>query len=139
MKYNPIIELEEFKTERGKSDPEVWSDYEVFEELRNRIPIQNLVSEIVEFQFTHPNNWHNHITLQDSIDSVVTDYVHMVTPNGISCDIEKKFLNDVRDEINKYAESVYENCIEDADKAETVSLIQDIIEREINKTNISKY
>jgi hypothetical protein len=130
-----IITAEEYKQARENTD-DYWSDWDVFEEERDRYPLRGLVLEAVEGEFTHPSGDHTVMTLSDSVSGLVSDYVSDSLPDAVPNDVTRKFEQKTQKTVNNYAEQVYVEVREREDEFDSVSELQKILEEEANSVAV---
>lgn len=130
-----VITMDRYNHAREQSD-DIWDDDEVFDEERDQYPLRELVLEVVEGQFTHPDPNHNSQTVQDSVDGLVFDYVSDALPDALSREIEESFRQDVYDEVSTRSMDLYEQVREESDEYDSISSLQNYLEQQAAQIGI---
>lgn len=140
-RHEPIIEVEEWEEAREESDDDVWSDYDVFFEARDRYDLKELALTAVEGQFTHPSGHHSPMTLQDVVVSISEEFVDDVVPDELPEEVHNKFGMKVRDNLADHAEELYnevkdraDEIVEDEEKS--IGDLQEYLEDEADNLGI---
>jgi len=102
-----LITVEEFENAREKSD-EIWSDYDVFEEERDRLEFRELIVRIVEGTVLHPQG-HNPYEVEVETISLIDDIFHQseFIPEALPSDVREKFRNELKGEALPYTGKLY--------------------------------
>ena len=104
---NQLITVEEFENAREQSD-EIWSDYEVFEEERDRLEFRELIVRIVEGTVLHPQG-HSSYEVEEETISLINDVFHHGEhiPESLPNNVRDKFRDELKDEALPYTEKLY--------------------------------
>lgn len=113
MSYDSVITVEEFQRELDRAD-DIWSAYDVFEETRSGVPLQELVAEAVAGLYVDPSGPSSiddfkSATRESVYETVMNDEL---VPSEIPRDIRHQFGKDLAKEVATYAVQVTEKVTE---------------------------
>lgn len=130
MTYEQVISLDEFEEEREKSD-EIWSDYEVFEESRDRVPLREIVLEAVEGQYTHPNGPDTVYGLEGSSDTLAREKITHgdLVPDDLPKEVKQQFADDLAEEVSEYSTELFTEVRDNIDEDDDLSEVRNILEK----------
>lgn len=127
MKFN-VVTSEEYKNARDKSDS-IWSDFEVFEEERDTVPLREIVCEVVESQYTHPAGPDSVYGMTSSAEELVREYVfNEFTPEEVPKEVKEQFANNLIEVVQFNSEKLYKQmkvAIEPEDDTISLSEVQE--------------
>jgi len=133
MRNDPVISVDEFEEARESAD-EMWSDFEVFEEERDSVPLQHIVFEVVEGQYTHPAGPDSMYGLEGSAQDLVWDKVFSsgLVPEGIPTEVRERFARELGSEVSECSTELYDRMRDVVDPESDVSLerVQEVMEDE---------
>jgi hypothetical protein len=153
MRVDPLLTTEEHKEEVNRAD-DIWSEYDCFEEVRDKLDLKPLVISVVSGTFTHPSGQFAKHFVADSANSIVWDYLDDWTPDSLPQDDVHKFGNDIESEVIEQSEQVYDNVVDelivdsdseerDLDPSLTPGDVDNIVEeeydRQVESGNFSQY
>lgn len=120
-----VITESEFENAREQAD-EIWSDYDVFEEERRPVDLHQLVKQVVEGQYTHPQGADTLYGMSGSAQSLVSDLVHSssgdIVPTALPDDVLNRFSQELSEEVQEYSEKVYKRVREVIDPEDDIDL-----------------
>lgn len=131
MRCKPIITVSEYEHAREQSD-EIWDNYDVFDEERDRAPLRDIVLEVVEGQYTHPSGPDSVYGMENSGEELVWDKVFSsgLVPSGIPDDVREEFAQKLGDEVRENAGELYTDVRDQVDPESDASLseVQTVLE-----------
>jgi len=127
----PVITVDRYEHAREQSD-EMWDDYEVFEEERDRAHLREVVLEVVEGQYTHPAGPDSVYGMEGSAEELVWDKVFSsgLVPEGVPDDVREKFANEFGSAVRENATALYEDVRDRVNPEGDVSLddVREVLE-----------
>jgi len=137
-----VITVEAFEHARLKTD-EMWSDYEVFEEERDRLDFRELIIRIVEGTVIHPHG-HNEYEVEEETISIINDIIHHgeYIPEDLPDTVRDEFRDDLTDEALPYTDELY-NTVCDShedgfDSFETVREVRTALQNTAEEIGVPK-
>ena len=107
-----VISVDEFEESRKLSGDE-WSDFEVFEESRERVDLRELVKSVVESQYTHPGGPVD----DDMVGNFVYEKVYYegLVPEELPESVKEQFAKDLDSAVREYSVWVFDDMRERVD------------------------
>ena len=129
MRHSAVISEADFRNAREQSD-DMWSDYEVFDEERDKAPLRELVLEVVEGQYTHPSGPDSVYGMEGSADDLVWDKVFHdgLVPDSLPKDVKEKFARELGEAVRKNSTTVFKKAREELDDDASLSEVRSVIE-----------
>ena len=135
-----LITVEAFEHAREQAD-EIWSDYEVFEEERDRLDFRELIVRIVEGTVIHPGG-HNQYEIEEATISLIDDVVHHgeYIPEALPVTVRDEFRSALTDEALPYTKELY-NAVRDShengfDSFESVSEVRTVLQNTTEEISV---
>jgi len=135
-----LITVEAFENAREQSD-EIWSDYEVFEEERDRLEFRELIIRIVEGTVIHPSG-HNQYEVEEETISLINDVVHHgeYIPEDLPYTVRDEFRSDLTDDALPYTKELY-NAVREShedgfDSFESVSEVRTVLQNTTEEIDV---
>lgn len=127
-----VITVEQYENAREKSD-DIWSDYDVFDEERDRAPLREIVLEVVESQYTHPAGPASIYEMECSANELVWDKVLScgLVPEELPANVREKFANKLAEAARENATLLYKDVrkkVDPENEENSLSEVREVLE-----------
>jgi hypothetical protein len=128
----PVITVDQFENAREKSD-DIWSDFDVFDEERDKAPLREIVLEVVESQYTHPAGPTTIYEMESSADELVWDKVFSsgLVPEELPANVREKFANKLAEAVRENATLLYKDVrkrVDPENEENSLSEVREVLE-----------
>jgi hypothetical protein len=131
MGFDPVLTTDEFDAAREQAD-DIWDDYEVFDEERDRVDFRELYTRLVEAVLIHPAG-HSSYEMDEAVDTLISEIVVYELAEDFPDDIQEEFTQALYEEVSGRHRTMdvvefYEAVRDDADALDSVGEIQALLD-----------